>query len=77
MTAFNQKAGDETTKTEAITKQRASLNLGGTISSPRYVKKRAVIFGEPIALRVEEIRQGLEPKRFLAFSFDKKSLKAE
>jgi hypothetical protein len=41
------------------------------------VKKRAVIFGEPIALRVEEIRQGLEPKRFLAFSFDKKSLKAE
>jgi hypothetical protein len=40
-------------------------------------KKGRVIADEPVAYRVEEIRKGLEPLRFLAFSFEKTTLKAE
>jgi hypothetical protein len=54
-----------------------SVQYWGQLSPIKDNKKGKTISDDPIALRVEEIRKGLEPQRFLAFSFDKKSLKAK
>lgn len=62
--------------TERNSHANPSLQRGVKIFFQGKQTKKSRI-NEPIVLRVEEIRKGLKPQRFLAFSFKKKTLKAE